>query len=262
MNNHTYWHKQSASEPLYPDFEWIKPEQKTKAGIIGIVGGQKMGFVGLSEAYNTCVNAGAGEVRVLVPDTLKKMIPPHMDNIIYGPTNHAGSLAKDGLKDLIALGNSTDVMLFVGDAGMSSETSITYEKFISSHEGPVVITRDAFDILRESNKMLINRQSTLLVLSFAQLQKLFKLSYYPIIITFNMQLYQLVEALHKFTITYPVTLAVLHKDTLVIAHGGEVVTTEWNNPMAIWRGNTASKMATYWLWKPSDPLMCFASSVI
>lgn len=262
MNNHTYWHKQSSSEPLYPDFDWIKPEQKTKAGKIGIIGGQKIGFAGVSEAYSTCVKEGAGEVRLLVPDALKKMIPSTMADVVYGPTNHAGSLAKDSLKELKALGDYADVLLFIGDAGMSSDTSITYEQFLSSHSGPVVITRDSFDILRESHKMLLNREDTLLVLSFAQLQKLFKLSYYPIIITFSMQLTQLVEALHKFTITYPVSIAVLHKETLVIAHGGKIVTTHWDNPMAIWRGTTASKMATHWIWKTSDPLMCFASSVI
>lgn len=261
MNNPTYWHKQSPDSPLYPDFEWIKPEQKTKAGKLAIVGGQKLGFVAASEAYRAASEQGAGQIRLLLPDSLKKSVPKDED-IVFGPTNIAGSLAKDGYKDLHALGDWAEVTLFIGDAGRSSETSIAYEQFLSGHDGPVVITRDAFDILRESHKLLLNRPQTLLVLSFAQLQKLFKLSYYPIILTFSMQLVQLVDALHKFTITYPTAIAVLHKESLLIAYGGEVISTTWDNPMAIWRGQTATKMATHWLWKPSDPLMCFASSVV
>lgn len=262
MSNHTYWHKQTVDSPLYPDFEWIKPEQRTKAGKLAIVGGQKLGFIAASEAYETATKEGVGEIKLLLPDVLKKTIPPSTVGTVFGPTNIAGSLAKEATAELSALGNWADVMLFIGDAGRSSETSIAYEHFIASHEGPVVLTRDAFDILRESSKMLLTRDQTLLVLSFAQLQKLFQLNYYPIVLTFSMQLTQLVEALHKFTITYPVSLAVLHKENLLIAQGGDVVSTHWQNPLAIWRGQTATKMAVHWLWKPSDPLMCFASSVV
>lgn len=262
MNNHTYWHRQTPNQPLYPDFEWIKPEQKTKSGKLGIVGGQKIGILAVNEAYETANKNGAGAVKILLPDALKKTLPKDFEGASFGPTNLSGSLSKEAINELVAMGDWSDVTLFIGDCGRSSETSILYETFLSSHEGPVVITRDAFDILRESNKLLLSRDKTLLVLSFAQLQKLFQLSYYPIVLTFSMQLAQLVEALHKLTITYPVSITVLHKDNLVIARAGEVVSTPWNNAMAIWRGQTATKMATYWMWQPNDPLMCFAASII
>ena len=77
-----------------------------------------------------------------------------------------------------------------------------------------------------------------------------------------MQLMQLVEAVHKFTITYPVTITVLHKDTLIVASGGEVTTTAWENPMAIWRGTTAARAAVYWTWNPSHPLEAVTTSLL
>lgn len=77
-----------------------------------------------------------------------------------------------------------------------------------------------------------------------------------------MQLTNFVDALHKFTITYPITIAVLHKDTFIVAHGGNVVTTPWDNPMNIWRGIAAAKAATYWLWNPNKPLEAVATSII
>jgi hypothetical protein len=76
-----------------------------------------------------------------------------------------------------------------------------------------------------------------------------------------MQLASLVEALHKFTVTYPVSLLVLHKDHIIVASGGEVITTPWENPMAIWRGQTAARAASYWLWNPSKPLESVATSL-
>jgi hypothetical protein cdivTM_09214 len=76
-----------------------------------------------------------------------------------------------------------------------------------------------------------------------------------------MQLAQFVEALHKFTITYPVTLAVFHADQLVIARGGEVITQAWAEPMQLWRGQTAARAASYLLWSPEAPLAAISTSI-
>ena len=94
------------------------------------------------------------------------------------------------------------------------------------------------------------------------LQKLFQAVYYPKVLTFSMQLLQLVEAVHKFTITYPITLAVLHKDTMVVAHGGQVTTTPWESPMLIWRGTTAARAAAYWGWNERQPLEAVTTSLL
>jgi hypothetical protein len=77
-----------------------------------------------------------------------------------------------------------------------------------------------------------------------------------------MQLMQLVEALHKFTITYPVAVASFHHEQIVIAHEGQVTTTPWEHPMAIWRGMVATEMAAYWLWNPTKPLESATASLV
>ncbi len=231
-----YWQKQSSDAPLFPNVEWSKPEQRTKAGKLGIVGGNKLGFAGVAEAYGVATNAGVGQVRVLLPSDLKKVIPPIITDAVYAPTNASGSLAKDALPDIAALGEWADSVLLVGDAGRSSETAIVYEQFIQKYEGQLVITRDALDLIKNAPQALVERPNTLLVAAFAQLQKLFQAVYYPKVLTFSMQLSNFVEAVHKFTITYPVSLVVLHKDHLVVASGGDVVTTPWDDPMSIWRG--------------------------
>ena len=76
-----------------------------------------------------------------------------------------------------------------------------------------------------------------------------------------MQLTQFVETLHKFTITYPVTIITLHANQLVIAHGGDIITQPWNDPMRIWRGHTAARAASYLLWTPQSPLKALAASI-
>jgi NAD(P)H-hydrate repair Nnr-like enzyme with NAD(P)H-hydrate dehydratase domain len=259
--DNTYWKKQTTNKPLYPDIEWNKPEQRSQAGRLGIIGGNKLGFAGVGEAYGVATKSGVGEVRVLLPDVLKKTIPAAMTDVIFGATNPSGSLARDAHVEMEALGVWGTGILLIGDAGRNSETAILYENFLKDYAGPLTITRDAVDLIKNSTSTMVERPNTLLVVSFAQLQKIFQSVYYPKILTFSMQLAQLVETLHKFTITYPCSIMVLHKDYLIVAEGGDVTTTEWQNPMAIWRGSVAAKAASYWLWTPSSVLKAASASI-
>lgn len=262
MEIHSYWRKQQPGKPLFPDVEWSKPEQRSQAGRLGIIGGNKLGFAGVAEGYGTALNTGVGEVRVLLPDVLRKTIPPTITDTIFGATNPSGSLARAAATEMKAIGSWANEILLIGDAGRNSETAILYEDFLADYTGPLTITRDAVDLIKNSSSVIVERPKTLLVVSFAQLQKLFQSVYYPKILTFSMQLAALVEALHKFTITYPVAIAVLHKDYLLVASGGEVTSTEWQNPMAIWRGSVATKAASYWLWNPGSPLKAVTASLL
>lgn len=260
--DYSYWKRQTIGEPLFPDIEWSKPEQKSQAGKLGIIGGNQLGFAGVAEAYSVAQNAGVGFIRVLLPDVLRKTIPPIITDTVFAPTNLSGSLSKDAVAEMNAVGEWADSILLIGDAGRSGETAIAYEQFIQKYEGQLVLTRDAIDLVKNGSEMLVERPNTVLVASFAQLQKLFQSVYYPKVLTFSMQLTNLVEALHKFTITYPVTLVVLHKDHILVASGGEVTSQVWNNPMLIWRGTVAAKAATYWLWSPSKVVAAITSSLL
>lgn len=257
-----YWKQQQPDAALYPDIEWAKPEQRSNRGRLGIIGGNKLGFAGIAESYSVALTTGAGEARVVLPDCLRKSIPPVMTDVIFAACNPSGSLSRDALPDLTALGTWASCILLVGDAGRNSETAIVYSDFLAKYSGQLVITRDAIDLIKNDTEALVNRPNTVLVASFAQLQKLFQAVYYPKILTFSMQLMQLVEAVHKFTITYPITVVVLHHDTLITAHEGRVVTTKWDNPMAIWRGTTATRAAVYLMWSPTQPLEAIATSLV
>lgn len=262
MENLPYWHQQTADKPLYPDIEWSKPQQKSLSGRLGIIGGNKLGFAAVADNYGAALQIGVGEVRVLLPDSLKKSIPPIMTDVVYAATNSSGSLGADAIAEMKALGKWATGILMIGDCGQSSETAVLYENFVQSYAGPLIITRDAIDLLRNSSQMLVNRPDTLLVASFAQLQKLFSAVYYPKVLTFSMQLSNLVEAIHKFTITYPISIAVFHNDTLLVAYDGNVTSTPYLTPMEIWRGKMATTAAAYWLWNPSKPLESTTSSLL
>lgn len=262
METHSYWQRQTHDTPLFPDIEWNKPEQRSRAGRLGIIGGNKLGFAGVGEGYASAGEAGVGEVRVLLPDVLRKTVPAAITDALFAPTNPSGGLSREALGDMKAIGEWATGVLLIGDAGRNSETAILYEDFVHTYHGPLMIARDAFDLLTNALEPVAERPHTALVLSFAQLQKLFRGVYYPKVLTFSIQLQQLVENLHKFTITYPVTIVTFHKDHLVIANAGEVTTMPWENPMAIWRGSVATRAMSYWLWTPDKPLQAMTASLI
>lgn len=260
--DHTYWRRQTTAEPLFPDIEWSRPEQRSLAGKLAIIGGNKLGFAAVGEAYDTATRLGAGQVRAILPEDLKRTIPAVITDTYFVPSNPSGGFSREALPELMAACSWADVCLLVGDSGRNSETAIALETLLDTHHGHLVITRDAVDLLRPASEKMLLRGQTTLVLSFAQLQKLMAGVYYTKILSFSMQLMQLVDTLHKFTITYPATLVTFHQNHLVIAHEGEVVTQEFDDPMMIWRGTTATRAACYLLWEPSKPLQAIVASAI
>ena len=258
---HDYWHKQSLGTPLFPDVEWNKPERRDHAGKLGIMGGSSLSFATVADSYATSKDAGAGEVRVLLPDTLRRTVPPSMTDVTFGKATASGGLATDARAEVLSLQAWADTLLLCGDAGKNSQTAIIYEELVTSAEQPIVVTRDAVDLLQNSAQSILDNPHVVYVLSFSQLQRLFRAVYYPKMLTFSMQLVQLVETLHKFTLTYPVSIMTLHAEQLLIAHGGEVVTQPWNEPLRIWRGHTAARAASYLLWTPQAPLKALAASI-
>lgn len=258
----TFWRTQQPKQPLFPDVEWNRPERRDLAGKLAIVGGNKLGFAAVATAYQTARDTGAGEVRVLLPADLKKSVPPQMTDVLFAQTTPSGGLSSQAAPDLHAIGEWSDVMLLTGDAGKNSQTAALYEEFIQTSQMPLVITRDAIDLMQHSLPSILQQPRVVFVASFAQLQKLFRTVYYPKMLTFRMQLAQCVDAVHKFTITYPVTVVTLHADHLVLARGGEVITQAWDEPMRLWRGETGARIASYLLWSPEAPLAACAAAIV
>jgi hypothetical protein len=241
-----YWLKQDPASPLYPDIEWQKPEQKALAGKLLLLGGNAHGFAAVAQAYQDATKAGIGECRAVLPDSLKKTIGPLALDCVFVPTNASGGITKDSLPELKAAAAWADGLLLIGDAGRNSETAIVYEQLLNAFPDKLtIITRDALDLLKSMWPQLLQRQSTVLIATFAQLQKIFQSVYYPRTMLFSMQLSNLVEALHKFTITYPAALVVFHQNQLVVAQAGQASSTPWEEPMMIWRGSVAAKAAVY-----------------
>ena len=89
-----FWQKQEPGKPLFPDVEWNKPERRDQAGKLGIIGGNKLGFLAVAESYQEALKAGVGEARVLLPDALKKNVPAEYDRRVIRANKPIGQSGK------------------------------------------------------------------------------------------------------------------------------------------------------------------------
>lgn len=250
-----YWQQQTPKQPLFPDILWSKPEQRAQAGKLGLVGGHKLSFLAVANAHQTAQQIGVGEVKILLPDALKKTLGT-IDGAIFGQSNPSGGLSSQSLVDLTALSHETDGLLFIGDSGKNAETQSLYEAFLrqADDQKPIIITRDAIDLVVNVVNEIITKPNLTIIASFSQLQKIFRSVYYPIVLVHSMQTSKLVEAIHKFTLTNPLTIVVFHNDQLLVARDGQVASTGFDQPTEIWQGKLPTQIASWITWNPKQPL--------
>jgi NAD(P)H-hydrate repair Nnr-like enzyme with NAD(P)H-hydrate dehydratase domain len=249
----TYWHKQTAAEPLFPDLEWSRPQTAATAGKLLIVGGNAHGFVAAANAFGEAEKAGAGSVQMLLPDSLRPLLGKTFIAGELAASTPSGSFSQKALVEFLTLSQWADGVLLAGDLGRNSETAILIEKFLSKHEGQVTITQDAVDYIVQAPQLVLNRPDTTLVLSFAQLQKFVTNAHFTTAFTFDMDLLRLVDALHEFTEKYQVNIVTKNLQNIFVAVDGHVSSTKLGTELKVWRVKTASKAAVWWMQNPSKP---------
>jgi hypothetical protein len=255
----TYWHKQTLDTPLFPDLLWSKPENKAQAGKLLIVGGNVHAFTAPANAYQAAQAAGAGSIRVLLPDALKASLGKIITFADYVPSTPSGSFSQKALADLLDQAAWADAVLLAGDFGRNSETAILIEKFLLGYSGPVVLTKDSIEYLSFNPASIRKRPQTILVLSLSQLQRLLVALRSPLAVSLNRPLIQIVETLHELTATFPFAITTKHHDHLITALAGNVATTAVT-PGDVWSVDTAARSSVWLMQNPSKPFAALATA--
>ncbi len=260
--DHTYWHKQTAEQPLFPDLLWSRPEHKRQAGKLLVIGGNAYGFAAAGEAYSQATKAGIGTTRVLLPDSLQKTVGRVFEAGEYAPSTPSGSFSQKALAEVLAMSEWSDGTLLAGDLGRNSETAILLEQFMVKYTGRVTLTKDAADYFTKAPAALLSRPETVLVISFAQLQKLAASSRFPKAFTFDMDFLRLVDQLYEFTQQHQAYVIVKHLQTIFVAVNGQISTTKLAQDVDTWRVKTAAATATWWLQNPLKPFEALTTALI
>ena len=263
--NLDYWHRQSTKK-LFNDIDLMTPEQRRFAGKLLIIGGNKGMFFAVASALESAKRFGVGEVRALMPDALKNQVPSTSE-LYFAEAEASGAFGRLALQEMLRQAEWTDAVLLVGDSGKNAETTLVFAEFMEKCQKPVYITRDAVEAVTPSaGDWAMREYETALLLTMPQLQKMLRAMYYPKVITLSMPNNQLIETLHKFTLSYPVTVATYHNDLIIVAQNGEVVTqaisdTDWT-PISLWGGALLTRVIVTRLWNTEkDFYKVFASTL-
>ncbi|MDQ3064827.1 MAG: hypothetical protein M3Q36_00975 [bacterium] len=258
-----YWQKQLQQSPLFPDILWSRPENRMGAGKLLIIGGSNIGFAAVGEAYGAAQNSGAGMVRVLLPDVLRKTVLPLIPEAEFASSTPSGSFAKEALNEWLIQAHWADCVLLAGDVGRNSETSILLDLFLEKFKGPITITKDCVDYFYSQPELIINRESTVVVLSVDQLQKIATKLHYEKPFLLSMGLMLVVQGLYDFTIKYPnVTIVTKELEHIIVAHNGRVSSTKLSSQLDKWRVSSAAAAATFWMQNPSKPFEAITTSLV
>lgn len=257
----TFWYKQTADQPLFPDMLWSKPENKQHAGKLLIVGGNLHGFAAVGEAYRQATKTGAGVVKILLPNVLQKTVGMILDNTAFAPSNKSGSFSRPALAEWLSLSAWADSVLIAGDLGRNSETAVVLESFANKYAGQLVLTKDAADYFAHQPGIILQRTDTLLVLSLAQLQKMCLKTKWPEPILFSMTIQRLVQVLHEMTRAFSCVIVVEHNGLFFVAYDGKVSTTKHDTSINVWRVKTAAHAAVWQLQNPGQPFEAITTAM-
>jgi len=257
----TFWHKQTADKPLFPDLLWSRPENKRLAGKLLIIGGNAHGFAAAAEAYTEAEKAGIGTVRVLLPDSLQKTVGRVFPAGEYAPSTPSGSFGQTALAEVLAMASWADGVLLAGDFGRNSETAILLEQLLIKYSGQLTLTGDAIDYCLTNPSVLLARPHTLLTPSFSQLQKLAAASHFATALTSKLDFLHTIEALHDFTGQHKAYCVLQHLLTIFAAVDGQVSTTK-PVPDASSELTLASHAAVWWLQNPIKPFEALTVSFV
>ena len=260
MEKYDYWQKNQDGK-LFQDLSWNIPEQKT--GTFNVIGGNSGSFSSVIHSAEYLMKAfPVKNLHILLPDSLKNKVPPFPE-ITFLKSTDSGSFDKSSVLNDSA--SSADFSIFVGDFSKNSATCIALSSAIKSSEKPVLLTRDSIDLLLPELPNLIERDNLFLVGSLAQIQKVFRAVYYPKVLLLSMPILPVIEALHKFTLSYNTTILTFHNDQIIVANSGKIITTPLEKtgftPITLWSGSLAINIAANNFYSPGKPLEATTFSI-
>lgn len=239
------WLRQ-VDKPLFPDMLWSRPENKRFAGKLLIIGGHGQSFNAVSEAYSAAGKAGAGAVRVIVPDKLRKLLLKLFPEAEFAPSTDIGSFSRPALDMFIDVSKWADGVLLAGDFGRNSETAVLLESFIEKYSGPSALAGDALDYFCASplRAETTRRPNTLLIGSISQMQKMAE----PNLIQQSADFIKIIEQISAWAQNIKPTVITEHSSQLITAVGDNISTTPKRGPVS--NVDLAAYAIVWWLQQP------------
>lgn len=243
----------------FDEILWNIPEQKQ--GIFNIIGGNAQSFRTEVKTAEFLANQYPLKgVNLVLPSALEASLPK-LENVIFLQSTDSGSFGDQ--KSLANVISGGDFSILLGDFSKNKITEKAVAGATEITEKPLLVTRDTVDLIAESDASgILMRDNIILLASMVQIQKLLRSIYYPRMILLSQPIMQVTETIHKFTLSYPVSLITLFNGMVIMAKNGEIglfpLDKSNYTPITFWGGELAGKIAVLGFYNPGD----FVKSVV
>lgn len=247
--------KKQGREPLFPDLLWSRPENRRYAGKLLIIGGQAGEFQNISSAYSFSQEAGAGYIRILMPESLRK-ITESIEGSEFAPANNSGGFAKTALAQFFDLSDWADHVILAGDLGKNSQTTVILDGFLLKGPKPITISQNALESIGIDLDRLIQMPVNLII-DRTIFQKIGVAVGTHIPITSLTTYENMAKIIEKISTESKANLVIMDEEYLWASSAGEVVSTK-SKPVDI---NALCAYCAVWIMQnPSKPLEALATA--
>lgn len=242
--------QRQTDEPLFPNILWGRPTSRTAGGRLLVLGGNKDQFSAPVGLANAALAAGAGEVKIVLPASLEKLIPVNND-ISYVPSTPSGSMAKLALAQVVELAAQTDAVALAGNFSANSETTILIESLFEHISQPMVVTPEIVSLIKIRPELL-GRKGDLLVLDMTSMIALANSKHLGIYVAGGQGVARDVSIVDNLAQQLEADLAVLGNGLLVAAQS-QLSLTSLPDRIGRLLAPTAGVLATFWLQNRLSP---------
>ena len=132
------------NQPLFADLLWDQPVTKGNQPQLVIVGGHRGSLHQPLAAYKILKNRA--RLKCFLPDIWSQKLPTKPE-LIFGPSNRAGGLAKDALEPLLTLSQQSDSLLISGSLGGNSQTKQLLQSLLEQTPTPTILAGNSWQLL-------------------------------------------------------------------------------------------------------------------
>ena len=240
----------------YEDLWWNVPEKQL--GMVNVVGGN-------AQSFQTVVakEFSVQEVKVVLPESLAGKVP-NLANFEFLAATGAGTLSGEGMWEKM---QGVDANLVIGDLSKNAITAKGVTEALAAVEKPCLVTRDAVDVVAEQPlEEILMRGYVDFLATAKQVQKMLRAVYYPKVMTLSQPLMQVVEILHKFTLSYQTGIVTFYSGQILVAKEGVVRAIALENsqfsPLTLWSGELAAKIVGLNLYNPKKFVEASVAAVL
>lgn len=231
---------------------WSRPVTRTGAGRLLVVGGHAKDFSAPTANYRYAVAAGVGECRVLLPDSLMKLVGG-TPGVSFVPSSLSGSLGRAALGEILLASEDADSVVIGGSLSNNSETAILLEELIRRIKRPTVIYGEVLEIVSLNPKLLVESSDNLLILTMSEVFKLAGRLMIPIRLRRDAGIINKLEIIQAITAETSCQI-VTYGTEIIVACGGELTVTQVPFQLVKQTEAIVATLATFWLQNPSQPL--------